>query len=35
MFKNMSIRNKIWIAIAIPVCIIIVSLVISTISMNL
>ena len=34
MFKNMSIRNKIWIAIAIPVCIIIVSLVISTISMN-
>ena len=34
MFKKMSIRNKIWVAIAIPVCVIIISLIIFTISMN-
>lgn len=34
MFKNISIRNKIWFAIAIPVCVIILSLIIFAISMN-
>lgn len=34
MFKKMSIRNKIWVAIAIPVCVIIISLIIFIISMN-
>ncbi|HOA96722.1 MAG TPA: hypothetical protein PKK29_02895, partial [Acetivibrio saccincola] len=34
MFKKMSIRYKIWVAIAIPVCVIIISLIIFTISMN-